>query len=125
MPQVLIKGDQTTPLCFGRMGYYLYQYEYSEERILKDFFQYHPFATFSSIVTSQGKSHLVITALPENAAYLVPIIRIMDRHDRKDILANMIYNFSEGCLLKLWQVGLHGNTISQTLNYVIENSGLI
>ncbi|ASQ44739.1 hypothetical protein [Legionella clemsonensis] len=61
MQRIFLKGDKTNPLCFGRVGYYAYQYAYSEEEVISKFFYFLPFATFSSIVGVQGESHLVFT----------------------------------------------------------------
>ncbi|KTC83714.1 hypothetical protein [Legionella brunensis] len=124
MPKIFLEGNKTNPLCFGRVGYYAYQYAYSEEEVISKFFYFLPFATFSSIVGERGESHLVFTSLTEDAAHLVPIIRVLEQPNWKDIIANKIYNFSDGCILRHMHAGMNGVKINDTLNYFIENSGL-
>ncbi|CZH10185.1 hypothetical protein SC122_12155 [Legionella pneumophila serogroup 1] len=124
MPKIILIGDKTNPVCFGRVGYYAYQYAYSEEKVISQFCHFLPFATFSSVIGEQGESHLVFTSLPEDASHLVPIIRIIDRENWKDIIANLIYNFSDGCFFKTMRIETNNAKINKTLNYFIENSGL-
>ncbi|HIF0226747.1 TPA: hypothetical protein ACXYKD_003716 [Legionella anisa] len=124
MPRITLIGDRSNPLCFGRVGYYAYQYAFAEEKVISQFYHFLPHATFSSIVGEQGESHLVFTSLPEDAFHLVPIIRITEREDWKNIIANMIYNFSDGCFFKTMRIETNNAKINKTLNYFIENSGL-
>jgi hypothetical protein len=125
MARIILLGNQSNPLCFGRLGYFAYQFSHSKEDLLSNFFGHMPYVTFSSIIGVNGDSHLVFTALPERQDHLKPVISMLNSKNGEGNLAVLIHYFSDGCLLKENYYKKHNEIILSALNYFIENDGLI
>lgn len=123
MENVFMRGNELNPLCFGRLGYFVYQLSQTKERVLSDFYGNMPFITYSSIIGEKGEGHIVFTALPEHANQLDVINKMLKLPDSMDILSHLIYIFSDGCILKEEHLDMHREVISEAINYYIENSG--
>lgn len=124
MKRILMPGNKSNPLCFGRLGYYAYQFSQTKERVLADFFGNMPFVTFSSIIGKKRESHIVFTALPEHADQLNVIHKMLEQPDSINKLSHLIYIFSDGCILKEELLVTHEKIIYEAINYFIENSSL-
>lgn len=124
MARLFIPGKILNPLCFGRLGYYAYQFSQTKESVFTDFFGNMPFVTYSSIIGIEGESHIVFTALPEHTNQLDVINKMLEQPDPLDKLSRIIYIFSDGCILKEEHLAMHKAVISEEINYFIENSGL-
>lgn len=123
MNSVFKLGDKLNPLCFGRLGYFAYQFSHSKQRVLSDFYGNMPYVTFSSVIGEMGESHIVFIALPEHADHLEVIDKMLEQPDSIDKLSLLIYIFSDGCILKKELLEMHKEIISEAINYFIENSG--
>lgn len=83
-----------------------------------------PYVTFFSVVGENRESHLVFTALPENADHLHVVNKMLDRPDPLNEVGRLIYIFSDGCILRDDYLEKNREVLSASINYFIENSGL-